>query len=325
MARVTATARVSKTYDVGFDILGDAARSMHVEVHWPVSEEVRDDVLVCVPGGSMNLRYFDLGGSEDDRFSFARQMASRGFVSVLIDPPGVGKSDRPADGHALTPDRISQILARTLAWVRAELSDGLISPDLPAMPGLRTIGIGHSMGAMLTAVQQAQHPQHSGLILLGFGTVGLPDFLSPEARKLAADPLAVREHLVPMSKKVFPQSYPTMPGNGGQAGLFGGSSADPDAVRALKAAADVMLPVPAFLSMFPGNVAPECDRVTVPVRVILGDRDLITAPEDIGSMFPQSDDASLRLLSDTGHAHFLFASRTDLFDDVADWVRRIAS
>ncbi len=306
-------------YDIGFGIEGDSASEIAVEVCWP-EQVTQKQVLFCVPGGGMNRRYFDLGGATDSRFSFARQMAARGYVSVLIDPPAIGESDRPENGHALTPMVIAGILAKTQARVVVDLQAGQIDAGLRAMPAMKSVGIGHSMGAMLTVLQQFHTPAHDALVLLGFGTRGLPQFLPVEARDLLEDADALREALPGLAKKAFSQSYPVLHTDGGESGLFGSTHADPDAVKALKIANDVLLPVPAMMSMFPGNIAPECAAVEVPVYLGIGERDMVGKPEDVPASFPASRNVKLQVLPQTGHSHFLFPARDQLFDGLAEWI-----
>lgn len=320
----TSVSSTERRYDVGFGIDGDAASTIVVDIFWPQDLQNRQ-VFFCTPGGGMNRHYFDLQAFDnDDRFSFARRMAAQGFVSVLVDPPGIGDSDRPEDGHALTGDRIADILAKLQAWVSEDIREGRISDDLPAMPDMLTIGIGHSMGAMLTVIHQHAYPQHAGIALLGFGTQGLPQFLPAEAQAHLNDLDTLRKNLLSMARRAFPQPYPVMHSDGGEAGLFGSTHADPEGVKALKAANDVMLPVPALMSMFPGNVAPECAEIEVPVYLALGERDLIRKPEEVPAAFSSSRDVKLQILPKTGHSHFLFPARDQLFDGVAGWAKTIA-
>ncbi len=307
-------------YDIGFGIEGDGASEIAVEIVWP-AKLTKKQVFFCVPGGAMNRRYFDLGGEVSSRFSFARQMAARGFVSVLIDPPAIGESDRPDDGYALTPRLIAELLGKAEASVAEDLRAGRVSEDLPAMPDMTSVGIGHSMGSMLTVLQQFYAPMHKGLVLLGFGTRGLPQFLPAEARGLDAE--ALREALPELARKSFGQAYPVMPSNGGEAGLFGSTHAEPEAVQALKVANDVLLPVPATMSMFPGNIAPECAAIKVPVYLGIGERDMVGAPDKVPASFTSSSDVRLQVLPQTGHSHFLFAARDQLFDGLAEWMNDI--
>ncbi|MDX1496112.1 MAG: alpha/beta fold hydrolase [Salinisphaeraceae bacterium] len=309
-------------YELGFGIENDAAACIEAELYRPdtVSETA---VFFCLPGGAMNRRFFDLGGDAgDSRFSFARQMAARGFVTVLIDPPGVGGSDRPTDGHDLTPERIADILNRFASRAIDDIRQGRIE-GMDAMPDMVPLGLGHSMGAMLTVLQQAAQPDYAAIALLGFGTQGLPQFLTQEAKALVDKPEAWRASLSALAKKAFPQAYPVLASDGGEAGLFGSTHADPEAVKMLKAANDVMLPVTAFMSLFPGNVAPEAAQIEAPVYLALGERDLIRDPEAVPENFPASIDVRLQILPQTGHSHFLFPSREQLFDGLAHWARQL--
>jgi pimeloyl-ACP methyl ester carboxylesterase len=181
------------------------------------------------------------------------------------------------------------------------------------------------MGAMLTVLQQAHRADYDAVALLGFGTQGLPQFLPLEAQALVADVDAWRAALPALARKAFPKPYPVMHSDGGEAGIFGSTHADPAAVKALKVANDVMLPVLAFMSMFPGNVEPEAAKITVPVYLALGDRDLIREPQSVPANFPASVDVQLQILPQTGHSHFLFPSREQLFNGLTTWASEIAS
>jgi alpha-beta hydrolase superfamily lysophospholipase len=114
-------------------------------------------------------------------------MTSQGFIVVTVDPIGIGGSSRPRDGFELTPDVLVEANVRAVESIRQDLVSGSLTDRLPPLPGLRTVGVGHSMGAMLTAMQQARDHQHVAVMLLGFGTQGLPRELSAEAAAFAGD------------------------------------------------------------------------------------------------------------------------------------------
>ena len=277
--------------------------------------------LVCLAGGNMNRRYYDLQVEGDPDFNFATQMTSRGFVVVTIDHLGLGESSRPADGYALTADVIVRANARATGEILARLRAGRLADHLQALPNLRSVGVGHSMGAMLTVLQQAQARQHAGVVLLGFSTRGLPEFVPEDVRLLAAtDVAALRERLAEFARRLFVVPYPRLRGSGGgNAALYGSSGADARGVAALKSATDCLLPVPAFLSMVPGNVAPEAARIDVPVLLMLGEHDMAGPPAEAPRAFGASPDVRLEILPGAGHSHFLFASRQKLFDELARW------
>lgn len=297
-----------------------------VDVHTPDFRSLRSPpvVLVCLPGGGMNRRYYDLMPADgDNSFSFARQMSARGFIVVTMDHLGMGDSDRPEDGYLLTADLLARANSQATDVVLRRLREGSLVPGIPRLPHLLSLGVGHSMGAMMTVLQQAQAKQHAGIVLLGFSTRGLPEYVPAEARELAADPAAVRAQLPRLAKKMFVESYPVIRAGGQSNSIYGGGNADPRAVEAIKAARGPLLPVPAFMSMLPGNVAPEAAQIEVPIFLGLGERDMAGPTHQIPAAFTNSRDVTLHILKEAGHSHFLFPSRDGLFERLALWIRAV--
>lgn len=304
----------SMRIDSGLTLPGETTLDIAVDIIAP--DQPQPVVLVCLPGGGMNRRYFDLLPRDgNDSYSFARQMAQRGFISVLVDHLGVGDSSRPTDGYALTPEVLARANANVTTVVLDRLRQGMAVGGLPAMPDIQSIGVGHSMGALLTIVQQAQFRQHAGIVVLGFSTRGLPDYLSAKAKGL--DIAGRRRELVQLARETFRESYPVLERGNDTTGLYAGKSAEPAGVEAIKSARDVLLPVPAFLSMLPDNVATEAAQIDVPVFVGLGERDLAGPPEDAPKAFTGSPSVTLEVLPGSGHSHFLFPARQQLFDSLA--------
>jgi pimeloyl-ACP methyl ester carboxylesterase len=311
---------IQRQVDSGITLPGEGALRVAVEVRMPAPSALRPVALVCLPGGGMNRHYFDLsakdGKSDAMSFSFARQMAARGFIVVMMDYLGIGGSDQPADGYALTPDVLVQASAHALDQVLLDLR--------AQVPGLATLGVGHSMGAMMTVLQQAAHRQHAGIALLGFSTRGLPEYLIPAARELAlSDPTAVRACMVELARKTFFEPYPVIKPSAESSNFFAGAKADPRAASIIRPAATHLLPVPAFMSMLPGNVAPEAAQIDVPVFLGLGELDIAGPANEIPPAFSASPDVSLHIWPATGHSHFLFPARGELFEQVAEWAGKI--
>ena len=301
--------------DAGLTLPGEGTLQLAVELIAPANP--KPIVLFCLPGGGMNRRYFDLRAAGDDSYSFARQMAARGFISVLVDHLGVGDSSRPKDSYALTTELLAQASANVFDEVRDKLVNGSIVNGLGPIPKVASVGIGHSMGAMLTIVQQARARQHRGIAVLGFSTRGLPEYLTGEARGL--DPATARREAPRLARTMFREDYPVIGRSGDGNALYAGKSAEPAGVEAIKAARDVLLPVPAFQSMLPGNVAAEAARIDVPVFVGLGERDMAGPPLEAPKAFTASPAVTFALLPGAGHSHFLFAARHELFDRLAQW------
>ena len=327
-----ASAPVSRVLriDSGASLPGEAILRLAIEVVLPAVRPIKPLVFVCLPGGGMNRNFYNLAatapdGTADPSFSFAQAMSARGYMVVLLDYLGLGESDKPVDGYALTPELLVQANARATGLVLERLRTGTLFGDLDVMPELRSIGVGHSMGAMLTVLQQARHRQHVGLVLLGFGTSGLPEYLKPEVRELAADTAAVRARVVEFAREMFKQPYPRITRSPRGNDLYGSANVDSRGVNALKAAIEPILPVPAYMSMLPGNVAPEAARIEVPILLGIGDRDMVGPPERVPASFPASRNVVLHILPETGHSHFLFPARAGLFERVAEWADRVAT
>ncbi|ULQ48154.1 alpha/beta fold hydrolase [Flagellatimonas centrodinii] len=310
------------TLDTGLTLPGEPPLTVAASLWWP--RQPPTAVLVCLPGGNMNRRYYDLQvAGAVPTFSFAEAMVAEGFLVAALDHLGVGDSSRPEDGWVLTPELLTAANAAAVAALLTGLRSGTLVRDRPSLPALRALGVGHSMGAMMTLLLQAASAPFAGLALLGFATRGLPQFAPPPLRD-TTDPDVLRPQLTAIAKSMFGTAYPRLGGGGGggnRAELYGSAQADPRGVAALKAATDNLLPVPATLSMAPGNVATEARAVDVPVFIGVGERDMTGPPEAIPASFPASPAVTLEVLPDTGHSHFLFPSRSRLFARLGAWAR----
>lgn len=313
---------------IGELIPGDVAQTLAVEITLPEPAALAalPVVLFCFPGGAMNKTYFNLllDGEEDaERFNFARQLARRGCISIAIDHLGVGESSRPRDGFALTPDLVVAANQRAVAQLQTMLRDGTLSAALPPLPRFRSIGVGHSMGAMLTAMQQAEHRSFEAVAILGFSTRGLPDYVTDEIRQYVNNPTLLRADLARLARARGDDPYPELNTRGQAREIYGGG-ADKRALQALGAARSNLLAMMGLMAMMPGSVAPECARIEVPVLLGLGDRDMAGPPHAIPASFSASRDVTLLVLPDMGHTHFAFPSCTRLFERLARWLDEIA-
>ena len=305
----------------GVSVAGEAL-TLAADLFLPQSLPPRPLLLLCLPGGAMSRRYFNLQVEGDESFSFAAAMTAQGFIVATLDHPGVGESTRPEDGYALTPEIINAANAEASAQIIGGLQAGTLLAGLPAIPALKSVGVGHSMGAMFTTLQQAAFAQHIGIVLLGFGTRGLPEYVGPKVReRVTTDRAGVLAELPRLAAQMFGNvPYPTIRSTAESKVIYAGANAEQAGVLALKPAIERLLPVPAYLSMLPGNVAEQAAQIRVPVFFGVGENDMTGPAQSIGSAFTQSGDQTLLVLPDTGHNHFVFASRSLLFTRIARWL-----
>jgi len=310
---------LSRRLDVGELLRDEGPLAIAADIFLPSRVAPSAPVLFCLPGGAMNRAYFDLRG--EGHFSFAADLAARGFIVVTLDHLGVGDSSRPADGFALTPDVLVEANALAMASLSRDLEHGHITGE-PLGPR-RSIGVGHSMGAMLTAMQQARYGRHAALVLFGFSTRGLTAALSAEELRFANDPAGTRANLIRLARLRGADPYPQIVRSAQSKDLFAGETADRRGVEALQRARSRLLLTAGLFSMIPGSCAPECAQVTVPVFLAVGDRDIAGVARQIPADYCASPDITLLVLPSTGHAHFLFDSRRQLFRRVAHWCEAV--
>jgi pimeloyl-ACP methyl ester carboxylesterase len=275
-------------------------------------------LLCCVPGGGMSRRYFDLDvDPAHGNYSMARHLAAKGFLVAIVDHLGVGESSRPDDGYALTPERVADVNAFVVDELVRRLRAGDIDGVAPVAAGLRTIGVGHSAGAVVTVHQQARHGTHAALAVLGFGGRGLPEHLTEAETAVAGDPVAIRAQLPALVAARFGDPLP-MPKRGSSTMLVG-SSLPREVHAGLVAARTNMLALVGLSSMLPGSMAPGIGEIDIPVFVGVGSRDITGPPHEIPAAFTSSRDVTLFVLDGAGHNHNVHPHRELLWDRLARW------
>jgi alpha-beta hydrolase superfamily lysophospholipase len=290
----------------------------------------RPVLVVCVPGGGMSRRYFDLAvdgeavpnGAAGDAggWSMARSLAAAGLWVLTLDHPGVGDSDVPDDPGALGPDAVAATDAAAVAAAAAGLRAGTLVDGLAAVPDLLVVGCGHSMGGLLTVLQQAHHRSYDAVALLGFAGSGLPATLLPAEAPYAGDPASARAAIRDLAEARF--GRPLAVGNTGPSPmLLGPGVVVPEAaIAAITASGSPLLVQPGLLSMIPGSSAPEQAAIDVPVFLGVGEHDITHGdPRVIPSEFPACDDVTLFVLRGAGHNHNVAPPRQQLWDRLAAW------
>jgi pimeloyl-ACP methyl ester carboxylesterase len=304
--------RIRLELDVS-EVAPAGAKSVAAELLVPAEVRGPATLLVCLPGGSMSRKYFDLdGGDAAGSFSLAGYLADAGFIVALVDHLGVGESSLPDDPWQLTP----AVVADANASATRQIVDGLRNGSfgIPAEPDVRALAIGHSMGGLMAVMQQARHHQFAGLGLLGTSACGLREALTAEEIvALDAGDLSV-ETISLLAAKRF--------GSGTVAPPAPEPQASSPARRALSEARSNMLAVCALTSMMTGSMRAEFASIDVPVFLGVGEFDIAGPPAGIPADFPSSEDVTLFVLPGAGHNTVVSRHRTELWDRLLGWVQR---
>jgi pimeloyl-ACP methyl ester carboxylesterase len=294
---------------IGAPLSGEGSLEIAIDVFAPAHVANPPAVLFCMPGGGMSRRYFDLPG---EGMSFARAMAAQGFVVVTMDHVGVGESTRPNDGFAITSAVAADANAAALEEISRRLRDGVLDPRIPALLRFTPIGVGHSMGALILALQQDKRRDFSALMMLGFGTCGMPEVLSDEDRAALELPDRGLSKLPRLAARRFVgYAYPPIP-------RAPGNSA---ASKALEASADIVLAVPAVHSMMPGNIKDEIARLDVPIFLAAGDRDVVGPPRLLPAEYASAADITLIVIEKCGHHPFVSVDTPRFMARAEEWIR----
>lgn len=270
-------------------------------------------IVCCFPGGGMSARYFDMQG-----YDMAAHLAAAGLVVVLIDHPAVGDSDVPDDPWTLVCEVVADLDVAAARHAIDGLRTGTLVDGLPPLPNARAVGVGHSMGAMLVAYQQARHRVYDAVVLLGHSGRGLPEVLTPEELAFAGDPDGARAHIVELAKARFGNPLPI--GTTDASEFLVGPDVPRDAIEAIGTTRSHLLACPGLTSMIPGSHDAELAAIEVPVLIALGEFDIAGEPSEAPKWLTGSKDVTLYVQPGAFHNANIAPNRTDLWNRIVDWI-----
>ena len=292
----------------------------------PAPDAAARVALVCLPGGGMSRRYFDLQAEgAGDEYSMAAYLARRGVVVITLDHPGVGESDAPEDGYTLDPRTVANVDAYAARAIIDGLGRGALVEDLAAMAALVPVGCGHSMGGLVTAYIQAHHGTYRAIAPIGFAGGGLLTHLTDVERTYVDAPARVAADIRVLVEQRFgaPRSGGTGTGTGTSPFLLAVAVAD-NAKAAIGASGSFLLNLCGLTSMIPGASRPELEAVDVPVFLGVGEFDITGDPHHIPVQFPASRDITLFVCPGAGHNANVAPTRELLWERLFVWLRQIA-
>jgi pimeloyl-ACP methyl ester carboxylesterase len=311
--------------DVSFDVSADAGEPLR-QTAWvfrPDDSVSVKGALLCLAGGTYDKAYWHLEVPGHKGYSFGRHLAGRGYVVVALDHLGVGGSTDPAASAVVNLELLARGDAAVGAQVKARLGDGTLAPGLPPLPDVPLIGVGHSMGACLTTMVQAQAGPYDAVVLLGYGV----DITNVHDGEVTAEDLARR---VAQSEVIFrettgaaPEATSVMVPRDRLRALFYGADV-PAEVIAADDAAESRVPVRAASEVTtPGYVRRFAEAVDVPVFLGFGRIDVSPDVYAEPACYRASRDVTLVVVEGSGHCHNFAARRNELWDRIAAWASAV--
>jgi pimeloyl-ACP methyl ester carboxylesterase len=261
-------------------------------------------ILCCFPGGGTSSRYFELEG-----FDMAAHLAGSGVALLLVDHPGVGGSDVPNDGWTLTPELVADIDATAVERSLQQL----------ALRDVTVIGLGHSMGAMLVAYQQARHDTYAGLVLAGYSDRGLPEVLTPSELELVGSPARIARSLRDLARARF--GVPLVESESSGLEMLVGPGMSADVQRAIQASAGPLLAICGLNALIPGSDAAVLDAIDVPVLLAIAEHDIVGPPHDAPQYLPESPDVTLHVVREAFHNSNVAPTRVAMWNRILSWTQ----
>ncbi len=284
----------------------------------------RPKILFCLHGGSYSKTYYNMQIEGYESYSFAEYMARLGFLVVTVDDLGVGQSSKPEDELNLTMDLVAAANAEVVRLCVKGMERGLLTALLPQQPKPYVIGLGHSMGGMLTIYQQAKWKSFDAIGILGFSPFGWGntslELTSPfaGAASWSDEELLLRlqqQHLragylgyqkIQSSKMRFYHHWEDVP----------------EAIMAAEdAVADCLPGIAGVTGQVPGLVNAMAGEITCPVYIHWGEREpFVFDPHRDVTLFKSSWDVTMFVQPHSGHSHNLASTRKIFWDRLNRWV-----
>lgn len=275
-------------------------------------------LLFCLPGGSYTKAYWHLEVAGHAGYSFGEHLAAQGALVIAVDHIGTGDSSRHPRAAELTPDVVAAANAAAFTTLVERAVKGSLVPGLGPLKIGPTVGVGHSMGAMLAVFQQSLHSSFDAIAPLGYGTVG-PILDWAESGATVAVP-SYEAIMGPARAGAFDTPFEadrTMPSM--RHHFYWGDV--PAEVIAADDLTSTHLPgVTGPLSIVPFIASDHAGRVSCPVFIGLGERDSTPRHHDEARAYYSSSDITLFVVPKSGHCHNTAGTRHLLWDRLGRWI-----
>ena len=276
-------------------------------------------VLCCLPGGSYDWHYWHLDVPGHHGYSFAEHFASIGYVVVTVDHLGIGESS-PADGPPLRLDHLARGDAAAVSEIRERAKSGALHAELPPVD-VPFVGVGHSMGACLTVMVQAQQRCYDAVVLLGYSAAVDNVFDTDTAAGALEERIATSAAGVRALCGAPADVEVAMVDRSLVRGLFYADDV-PEPVIAADTAVQAWTPIYASAeAAAPGYATRYIENIDVPVFLGFGDAvDLSPDPWAEPASYRRASDVTLFVLTGSSHCHNFSTPRARLWDRIAAWL-----
>lgn len=320
--------------DVSAVLPYSTAQWVALTVYLPAVETLKAQpvALIASPGGGYTRHYYDMDFPGHADYSQALTHVRNGFIFVSYDHLGVGDS---SCDH-LREYTVHQLAVANDAAVReviSRLRQGDLLEEYPALPQLKSVGLGQSMGGCVTINMQGRHATFDAIAPLGYSALHtvLPqrseeDRLLGMQGHLAHGQRPLEEITIEASSEtvvdfVYPFHWEDVPSDILEADMSGGYPIRHTAPRF----GSLTVPPCAVTMMTPGVVKTEAAAVTVPVLVAMGERDVCPEPHSEPSAYSGSNDVSLFIVPNMAHMHNFAGTRHQLWRCIESWAIRVCA
>jgi len=316
--------------------LGESA-TVAVTVCLP--DRVSDPPLVAFafPGGGYNRHYYTLDLPDDEPHEHGGQAGwhtANGWTFVAVDHLSCGDSSRVSDPSRLTYEHMVSANHAAVRHVLDALAKGTLGGGVSPVVDPVVVGLGHSMGGATLILQQGQFASFDAVGVLGWSAIhsiswtppGTPKSnvryfprgtdmgaLTPEVFTSAMPEMALDERGLPATTQGF--HYDDEP----EEVVYRDMHDYPNRDGRLPPWGTSAIPPCAMTMMSPGAVAPEAARITVPVLVAVGERDICADPMSEPRAYERASDVSVFVCRRMAHMHNFARTRRQLWERVQGW------
>jgi alpha-beta hydrolase superfamily lysophospholipase len=280
-------------------------------------------ILILTPGACYRHYYWD-SPYQPEVYSFVQFAYQRGIATLNLDRLGSGESSHPP-GKILRMERHAEALAQIVGCIRARaIEDHTFS---------RCVLVGHSLGALASALSQAIYKSADAVVLSGIAGANVTNIDDSEESNQATHIFlrpAREEPLLNDYTDRYDSDYFAMRANWRPRMNFYVPSTDPRIIEMDEVQQGTMTTGEIETK---GTAADSAIRLTVPVLVLLGQFDaLFHNPEleaDMSNAYAQAiarapaNFTVAPLIKNAGHNLAQHPNAHESFAILADWLQRI--